>query len=92
MKIVNKALKSMCVEYFVDLLCFRCTRESLVLLFAPRGLAAPISSPKWGTLSRSFATRKFLLDKLETLQPIRKDLALSDGVCAFFLSAVEPEL
>ena len=29
----------MCVEYFVDLLSFRCTRKSLVLLFAPCGLA-----------------------------------------------------
>ena len=44
MKIVNTALKSMCVEYFVDWLSFRCTRKSLVLLFASRELTAPISS------------------------------------------------
>ena len=44
------------------------------------------------TFSRSFAPCEFLLDKVETLQPVRKDFALYCGVCAIFLHAGEPEL
>ena len=83
----------MSVEYFVDLIPFHCTRRVVLLLDSRTRGTFFFSITKWViTLSHSFALHKFLLDKLETLQPIRQDFALYSGVCAIFLRAVEPEL